>query len=97
MSEREDYAAKECYISAESLLKFNRFYMGFHGTVTSSGIRSASSGFHFSDPCGHYGRYYGVTVLFNRVFAVTGGPFWTASLHHKIENRGHKDRNHKKR
>ena len=30
-------------------------------TVSCSGIRFALSVFHFFDPCGRYGRFYGVT------------------------------------
>ena len=30
--------------------------------------------FHFINPCGHYGRYYGVTDRSNRTVAVTVGP-----------------------
>ena len=41
----------------------HRFHMGggVHGTVSSSEIRITLRGFNFFDPCGSYGRFYGVT------------------------------------
>ena len=51
MSEREDYAAKEWYLAAESLLigtvyRFYQFYMGVHGTVWAQFKRAHTAPLH---------------------------------------------------
>ena len=50
------------------------FTWGVQGTVSISGVRFALSIFHFLDPCGRYGRFYGVTDRSNHTVAITGGP-----------------------
>ena len=43
------------------------------------------------DSCGRYGWFDGVTDRSNSAVTVSGGPYSTAPLHHKIYRSGHRD------
>ena len=56
-------------------LKFVDFTLGFHGTVSSSGLRYTLSVFHFISPSGRFGRFFGIINRSNRNITVIDALF----------------------